>query len=82
MCKYCATLTIGRHYPKFTNGLHIFNRIQLFFKLFFVMGVTRVFEIVTWYESGPDLIWYWAVFDICKILWKLKHLINIKLDQH
>lgn len=32
------------------------------------MGVTRIFELITWYESGPLLTWYWAVFDIFNIL--------------
>ncbi len=32
------------------------------------MGVTRVFEVITWAGSGPTLTWYWAVFDIVNIL--------------
>lgn len=32
------------------------------------MGVTRVFEVITWAGSGPTLTWYWAVFDIFNIL--------------
>jgi len=31
------------------------------------MGVTRVFEVISWAESGPTLTWYWAVFDFINV---------------
>ncbi|ODM96967.1 G-protein coupled receptor Mth2 [Orchesella cincta] len=53
-----ATKNLERHHQS----------VQLFAKLFFVMGVTRVFEVISWAESGPTLTWYWAVFDIFNVL--------------
>ncbi|OXA59513.1 putative G-protein coupled receptor Mth-like 1 [Folsomia candida] len=41
---------------------------RLFFKLFFVMGVFYIFELISWFVSGSGVFWYWAAFDILNIL--------------
>lgn len=39
-----------------------------FTKLFCVMGVSWIFEILSWQVDGLGFFWYWNIFDIFNIL--------------
>ncbi|CAL8093003.1 unnamed protein product [Orchesella dallaii] len=39
-----------------------------FTKLFLVMGVSWIFEIVSWQVDGLGFTWYWTIFDLFNIL--------------
>ncbi|CAL8095353.1 unnamed protein product [Orchesella dallaii] len=41
---------------------------RLFLKLFFVMGVTWIFEVISWAASGNGYYAYWVVFDLMNVL--------------
>ncbi|ODM89681.1 G-protein coupled receptor Mth2 [Orchesella cincta] len=41
---------------------------RLFVKLIFVMGVTWIFEVISWAASGNGYHWYWVVFDLMNVL--------------
>lgn len=44
------------------------NRVKLFLKLFIIMGVTWIFEVISWLVSGYNWNWYWVIFDMINIL--------------
>ncbi|CAG7716012.1 unnamed protein product [Allacma fusca] len=41
---------------------------QLIAKLFFVMGFTWIFEFISWWHSGLERKWYWAIPDVINSL--------------
>ncbi|CAG7727924.1 unnamed protein product, partial [Allacma fusca] len=42
--------------------------LQLFAKLFFLMGFPLILEIVFWNVSGSKDIWYWVIVEVLNIL--------------
>lgn len=44
------------------------GRAKLFFKLFVVMGVTHIFEFISWSQSVEETMLYWIVLDMFNIL--------------
>ena len=43
-------------------GIFVFS-FKLFLKLFCVMGVTWIFEVVSFLHVGTDIPWYWNIVD-------------------
>ncbi|CAG7818873.1 unnamed protein product, partial [Allacma fusca] len=44
------------------------GRYTLYLKLFVIMGITWIFELIAWFAAGEDVKWYWSVFDVYNIL--------------
>ncbi len=69
MCIY-ACLVVCVLERKILNDFNASSSFSRFSKLFCVMGISWIFEILSWYVDGLGFVWYWNIIDVFNILSK------------